>query len=61
MATEGAEVLMPSRYSNWLAQGLRDLKAARSMLDGGFYEWAAFQAHQAAEKGLKAVPALSSS
>lgn len=52
---------MPSRYSNWLAQGLRDLKAARSMLDGGFYEWAAFQAHQAAEKGLKAVAALSSS
>jgi len=46
---------MPSRYSDWLAQGLRDLKAARSMLDGGFYEWAAFQAHQAAEKGLKAL------
>lgn len=46
---------MPSRYQDWLAQGLRDLKAARSMLDGGFYEWAAFQAHQAAEKGLKAL------
>lgn len=46
---------MPSRYRDWLAQGLRDLKAARSMLEGGFYEWAAFQAHQAAEKGLKAL------
>ena len=46
---------MPSRYRDWLAQGLRDLKAARSMLDEGFYEWAAFQAHQAAEKGLKAL------
>ncbi|WP_448591593.1 HEPN domain-containing protein [Thermoflexus hugenholtzii] len=46
---------MPSRYRDWLAQGLRDVKAARSMLDEGFYEWAAFQAHQAAEKGLKAL------
>jgi len=46
---------MPSRYRDWLAQGLRDLKAARSMLNEGFYEWAAFQAHQAAEKGLKAL------
>ncbi len=28
---------MPSRHQDWLAQGLRDLQAARSMLEGGFY------------------------
>ncbi|GBD09913.1 hypothetical protein HRbin22_02175 [Candidatus Thermoflexus japonica] len=44
---------MPSRHPDWLAQGLRDLQAARSMLEAGFYEWAAFQAHPAAEKSLK--------
>lgn len=41
---------MPSRHPDWLAQGLRDLQAARSMLEAGFYEWAAFQAHRRRRK-----------
>ncbi|WP_376793139.1 HEPN domain-containing protein [Thermoflexus sp.] len=42
--------MIPPRYPDWLARGLRDLKAARSMPDGGFYERAAVQAHQTAER-----------
>lgn len=39
----------------WLRQAERDLKAARDSLNSGNYEWACFQAQQAAEKALKAV------
>ncbi|MGB9718955.1 MAG: HEPN domain-containing protein [Thermoproteota archaeon] len=39
----------------WLKQAERDLKAARDSFNSGNYEWACFQAQQAAEKALKAV------
>ena len=39
----------------WFLQALRDLKAARDSRSSGNYEWAAFQAQQAAEKALKAL------
>jgi len=39
----------------WLRQAERDLKAARDSFESGNYEWACFQAQQAAEKALKAV------
>lgn len=46
---------MPPRYQDWLKQAERDLKAAQDSLRAGNYEWAVFQALQAAEKALKAV------
>ena len=39
----------------WLTQALRDLKAARDSLRNSNYEWACFQAQQAAEKAVKAL------
>ena len=39
----------------WLMQALRDLKAATDSLEDGNYEWACFQAQQAAEKAVKAL------
>jgi len=39
----------------WLRQAERDLKAARDSFGSENYEWACFQAQQAAEKALKAV------
>lgn len=39
----------------WLAQAERDLKAARDSAAAENYEWAAFQAQQAAEKAAKAL------
>jgi len=39
----------------WLAQARRDIKAARDSASAGNFEWACFQAQQAAEKALKAV------
>ncbi|MCX8204456.1 MAG: HEPN domain-containing protein [Candidatus Nezhaarchaeota archaeon] len=38
-----------------LLQALRDLKAARNSLANESYEWACFQAQQAAEKAVKAL------
>ncbi len=46
---------MARRYRDWLAQAHRDIKAAQDSLANGNYEWAAFQAQQAAEKALKAL------
>jgi len=46
---------MSRRYEDWLAQGERDLVAAEESVRAGFYEWAAFQAQQGAEKALKAL------
>lgn len=43
------------RSRDWIAQAERDLLHARRDLEGGFYEWAAFSAQQAAEKAIKAV------
>lgn len=39
----------------WLRQASSDLKAAKDSKDAENYEWACFQAQQAAEKGLKAI------
>jgi HEPN domain-containing protein len=40
--------------SRWFGQAKWDLKAARDSEAAGNYEWACFQAQQAAEKALKA-------
>ena len=39
----------------WYMQALRDLKAASDSLADGNYEWACFQAQQAAEKAARAL------
>ncbi len=46
---------MPSRAKDWFAQAQRDLEMAQRAADEGYFEWACFAAHQAAEKALKAV------
>lgn len=46
---------MAERSRDWLRQADVDLRQARGSLAAGFYEWAAFAAHQAAEKAIKAV------
>ena len=46
---------MPERAHDWLIQARRDLENARHSRNGGFFEWAAFAAQQAAEKALKGV------
>ncbi len=39
----------------WLTQAKRDLKAAKDSARNENYEWACFQAQQAAEKTVKAL------
>ena len=39
----------------WFRQGERDLESARNSCRSGDFEWACFQAHQSAEKVLKAL------
>lgn len=43
------------RSGDWWDQAQGDLEHARNDLAGGFFDWACFSAHQAAEKALKAV------
>lgn len=43
------------RYEVWLSQAGHDIEAAKLSLEYGFFEWACFQAEQAAEKALKSV------
>ncbi len=43
------------RSADWMDQAEGDLEHARSDLKGGFYDWACFSSHQAAEKALKAA------
>lgn len=43
------------RFRVWLRQAQFDLNAAMISIKFGFYEWACFQAEQAAEKALKAI------
>ncbi len=38
-----------------MEQAEHDLASARLQLEGGFWEWACFASHQAAEKAIKAV------
>ena len=42
-------------YKAWLERAEKDLKAAKDSVSSGNYEWAGFQAQQAAEKSLKAI------
>jgi HEPN domain-containing protein len=46
---------MARRHQDWIAQAREDLRAAAHSLSGERFEWAAFQAQQAAEKALKAL------
>jgi HEPN domain-containing protein len=46
---------MAERSRDWLRQAQADLRHARGSLELGDFEWAAFAAHQAAEKAIKAV------
>ncbi len=46
---------MPDRSRDWLNQALRDLAQAEDSARAGRHEWACFAAHQAAEKGAKAL------
>lgn len=46
---------MRAEARRWWRQAGEDLKAAAASRQAGAYEWAAFQAQQAAEKGLKAL------
>jgi len=39
----------------WSRQAEKDLKASKNSLKSGDYEWACFQAQQAAEKALKSI------
>ncbi len=46
---------MHQEVKNWWEQAKSDLKAARNSAKSKDYNWACFQAQQAAEKGLKAL------
>jgi HEPN domain-containing protein/predicted nucleotidyltransferase len=43
------------RSGDWLRQAERDLEKARLDHEHGYFDWACFTAHQAAEKALKAL------
>ncbi len=43
------------RHEDWLKQAYSDLGAAEDSTKSGHFEWACFQAQQAAEKALKAL------
>lgn len=43
------------RHEDWLKQAHSDLSAAEDSAGSGHFEWACFQAQQAAEKALKAL------
>jgi HEPN domain-containing protein len=46
---------MPERSSDWFRQAEADLRHARHARDDEDFNWAAFAAHQAAEKAIKAL------
>jgi HEPN domain-containing protein len=54
MLREGGEA-MAERSLDWMRQAEADLRHARNSREDGDYNWAAFAAHQAAEKAIKAV------
>ncbi len=53
MGLDMAEDANLVEFRRWYSQGEHDLAAARSSSGSGHFEWACFQAHQAAEKALK--------
>ena len=42
-------------FERWVRSAWATLDSARSDIEGGFFNWACFKAHQVAEKALKAV------
>ncbi len=46
---------MAERSRDWIRQAGKDLEKAKLDLEWGYYEWACFTSHQAAEKAIKAV------
>lgn len=44
-----------NRWKDWWDQALRDLDHVKSARQSRHFEWAAFAAHQAAEKAIKAL------
>ncbi|MEM4665524.1 MAG: HEPN domain-containing protein [Sulfolobales archaeon] len=48
-------MLDESEFVRWIKSALRTLESARVDHAHGFYSWACFKAHQAAEKALKAL------
>jgi len=46
---------MRQEILNWLEQAKSDLKAAQNSMQSKNFDWACFQAQQAAEKSLKAL------
>jgi HEPN domain-containing protein len=46
---------MPERSADWFRQAESDLRHAGHAADDADYDWAAFAAHQAAEKAIKAL------
>ena len=44
-----------NRWNDWWQQALRDLRHAKNAAKDEDFEWAAFAAHQAAEKSVKAL------
>src|SRR5437763_1550333 len=46
---------MAERSADWLRQADSDLRHAVHARDDGDFDWAAFAAHQAAEKAIKAL------
>ncbi|QJA05650.1 HEPN domain-containing protein [Thermosulfurimonas marina] len=48
---------MPDRSRDWFRQAEWDLAHAEKDLGDGYYEWACFSAHQAAEEVLRALKA----
>lgn len=43
------------RAQDWLVEAQAELRAARSLLEGGHWSWCCFTCQQAAEKALKAL------
>lgn len=46
---------MNGEVKDWWLQAQSDLKAAHNSINSGNFDWACFQAQQAAEKALKAL------
>jgi len=47
-----------SEYERWIIQAEKILRSALRDLEGGDYEWASFEAQQAAELAVKAPPSV---
>ncbi len=50
----GSDKIGHTQSARWLSQSKHDLRAARKTSDSGFYAWACFMSHQAAEKAIGA-------